>query len=68
MKHMGPGKTDEIKQYIAAHHDAETIEIRAGRVVEIRDLGAVETIKSEARRWHRGPDVDDIGDIHHQKN
>lgn len=60
MKNRGSGKTEEIKQYIAAHHDAEDIEIRAGRVVEVRDIGDIETIRNEARAWCRGVDIDDI--------
>lgn len=57
---MAGRNTEEIKQYLAANGDAENIEIRGNRVVEVRDLGGVETIRAEARRWSRGVDVDDI--------
>lgn len=58
----GSGIKEEIKQYLSATSDADNIEIRQGRVVEVRDLGDVETIRNEARRWSRGKlvDVDDI--------
>lgn len=50
---------EDVKQYIQAHTDeAEEIQIRGGRLLLVRDLGDLDTIKAEAEAW-----VGSVGDI-----
>lgn len=51
---------DQIHRYLLDQGVAGPIEVRAGRVYRLEDLGDIDTLADEAQDWHDDMDLADI--------